>query len=89
MIFEIASTTLMGGLALKAHFSKSGMGIDSNKLNKIFTLSGLNVKDGSQTLTTQLIKNVIMNGEVSIFIVFLWDDALKITWVNKRQLNLD
>lgn len=56
MIFEIASTTLMGGLALKAHFSKSGMGNDSNKLNKIFTLSGLNVKDGSQTLTIQLIK---------------------------------
>lgn len=56
MIFEIASTTLMGGLALKAHFSKSRMGNDSNKLNKIFTLSGLNVKDGSQTLTIQLIK---------------------------------
>lgn len=56
MIFEIASTTLMGGLALKAHFSKSGMGNDSKKLNKIFTLSGLNVKDGSQTLTTQLMK---------------------------------
>lgn len=56
MIFETITTAAMGGLALKAHLSKSGVGSDSKKLNKIFTLSGLNVKDGSQTLTTQLVK---------------------------------
>lgn len=56
MIFEILTTSFMGGLALKAHLSKNGVGNDSKKLNKIFTLSGLNVKDGKQTLTTQLIK---------------------------------
>ncbi|MBM7585865.1 hypothetical protein JOC86_002407 [Bacillus pakistanensis] len=56
MIFEIVITTLMGSLALKAHLSKNGLGNDSKKLNKIFSLSGLNVKDGDQTLTTQLKK---------------------------------
>lgn len=56
MIFEVISTTIMGGLALTAHFSKNGAGNDSKKLNKIFALSGLNVKDGKETLTTQLVK---------------------------------
>ncbi|MFT8319360.1 MAG: FtsK/SpoIIIE domain-containing protein [Bacillus sp. (in: firmicutes)] len=56
MIFEAVTTALMGGLALQAHLSKSGMGNDSKKLNKIFALTGLNVKDGKQTLTTQLVK---------------------------------
>ena len=56
MIFEVITTSLMGGLALQAHLSKSGVGNDSKKLNKIFSLSGLNVKDGGQTLTTQLVK---------------------------------
>lgn len=56
MIFEIVTTTLMGGLALKAYLSKSGVGNDSKKINKIFSLSGLNVKDGKQTFTTQLVK---------------------------------
>lgn len=46
----------MGGLALQAHLSKNGVGNDSKKLNRIFALSGLNVKDGKQTLTTQLLK---------------------------------
>lgn len=56
MIFEIASTALMGSLALKAFLAKEGGGNDSRKLNKIFTLSGLNVKHGSETFTTQLVK---------------------------------
>lgn len=56
MIFEVLSTFIMGGISLKAYMNKSGVGNDSKKLQKIFTLSGLNVKDGSQTLTTQLIK---------------------------------
>ena len=58
MLFEIVSTALMGGLAVKAHLSKSGIGNDSRKLNKIFTLSGLNVKDGKETLTTQLVRKI-------------------------------
>ncbi|GKU81179.1 FtsK/SpoIIIE domain-containing protein [Niallia sp. NCCP-28] len=56
MIFETVTSMLMGGLALQAHLSKNGVGNDSKKLNKIFALSGLNVKDGKQTLTTQLVK---------------------------------
>jgi DNA segregation ATPase FtsK/SpoIIIE, S-DNA-T family len=56
MLFEILTSSVMGGLALKAHLSKNGVGNDSRKLNKIFDLSGLNVKDGKQTLTTQLLK---------------------------------
>jgi S-DNA-T family DNA segregation ATPase FtsK/SpoIIIE len=56
MIFEILSSSLLGALSLKAYLSKSGEGNDSKKLNKIFTLTGLNVKDGQRTLnhsTTQ------------------------------------
>ena len=53
MFFETITTLLMGSLALQAHFSKAGLGNDSKKLNKIFALSGLNVKDGTQTLTAQ------------------------------------
>jgi S-DNA-T family DNA segregation ATPase FtsK/SpoIIIE len=56
MIFEVLTTSLMGGLALKAHLSKSESGNDSKKLNKIFALSGLNVKDGNRTLTTEQLK---------------------------------
>ncbi len=56
MIFDVLSTFVMGGISLKAYMNKSGVGNDSKKLQKIFKLSGLNVKDGSQTLTTQLIK---------------------------------
>lgn len=56
MIFEILTTTVMGGIALKAHLSKTGSSNDSAKIQKIFSLSGLNVKDGSETLTAQLVK---------------------------------
>lgn len=56
MIFETVSTALMGGLALKAYLSKSGATNDSEKLQKIFTLTGLNIKDGKQTYTAQLVK---------------------------------
>jgi DNA segregation ATPase FtsK/SpoIIIE, S-DNA-T family len=56
LIFEIVSSTVLGGLAIQAHLSKNGVGNDSKKLNMIFSLSGLNVKDGKQTLTTQLLK---------------------------------
>ncbi|MEK4871594.1 FtsK/SpoIIIE domain-containing protein [Niallia sp. FSL W8-1348] len=56
MIFEVVTTAIMGGFAFQAHLSKKGAGNDSKKLNKIFALTGLNVKDGKQTLTTQLVK---------------------------------
>jgi DNA segregation ATPase FtsK/SpoIIIE, S-DNA-T family len=56
MIFEIASSVILGGLAIKANLSKRGVGNDSKKLNKIFTLSGLNVKDGKETYTTQIVR---------------------------------
>lgn len=58
MLFEILTTSLMGGIALQAHLQKSGVGNDSKKLNKIFALCGLNVKDGKQTYTTQLVRKI-------------------------------
>ncbi|WP_352525480.1 FtsK/SpoIIIE domain-containing protein [Heyndrickxia oleronia] len=56
MIFETVTTLLMGSLALQAHLNKNGTGNDSKKINKIFSLSGLNIKDGKQTYTTHLLK---------------------------------
>ncbi|MGR6906137.1 FtsK/SpoIIIE domain-containing protein [Lysinibacillus sp. BSL11] len=57
MIFEIVTTTLFGGIALKAFLSKQSLATnESGKIQKIISLSGLNVKDGKDTLTTQLIK---------------------------------
>ncbi|PFN77593.1 cell division protein FtsK [Bacillus sp. AFS076308] len=56
MIFEVVTTTIFGVISLKAYRAKSGVGNDSKKINKIFALSGLNVKDGNQTLTAQQIK---------------------------------
>ncbi|MBS4173460.1 FtsK/SpoIIIE domain-containing protein [Bacillus sp. FJAT-49736] len=56
MIFEALTTLVMGWIGLKAYLSKSGEGNDSNKINKIFSLTGLNVKDGKETYTAQLLK---------------------------------
>ncbi|PLS04011.1 FtsK/SpoIIIE domain-containing protein [Neobacillus cucumis] len=56
MIFEVVTTTIFGAISLKAYQAKLGVGNDSKKINKVFALSGLNVKDGNQTLTTQLIR---------------------------------
>jgi len=47
----------MGGLALKAFAKKNGMASnDSGKIQRIISLSGLNIRDGKDTLTTQLIR---------------------------------
>lgn len=47
----------MGGIALNALIKKKGLASnDSGKIQRIISLSGLNVKDGKDTLTTQLIK---------------------------------
>lgn len=57
MIFEIVTTSIMGGIALKAFVKKKGLATnDSAKIQRIISLSGLNVKDGKDTLTTQLIR---------------------------------
>lgn len=57
MLFEIITTSLMGGIALKAFAKKNGLASnDSGKIQRILSLSGLNVKDGKDTLTTQLIR---------------------------------
>jgi S-DNA-T family DNA segregation ATPase FtsK/SpoIIIE len=47
----------MGGIAFKAFMKNNGAATnDSGKIQRIFSLSGLNVKDGKNTLTTQLIR---------------------------------
>lgn len=57
MLFEILTTSLMGGIALKAFQKHKGLSSnDSGKIQRIISLSGLNVKDGKDTLTTQLVK---------------------------------
>lgn len=57
MLFEIVTVSLMGSIALKAYSKKRGLETnDSGKIQRIISLSGLNVKDGKDTLTTQLIR---------------------------------
>ncbi|WP_144511635.1 FtsK/SpoIIIE domain-containing protein [Bacillus sp. FJAT-22090] len=57
MLFELLTTSLMGGIALKAYSKRKGLATnDSGKIQRILSLSGLNVKDGKETLTTQLIR---------------------------------
>ncbi|MCE4044536.1 cell division protein FtsK [Lysinibacillus fusiformis] len=57
MLFELLTTSLMGGLALKAYSAHKGIrSNDSGKIQRIMSLSGLNVRDGKDTLTTQLVK---------------------------------
>lgn len=57
MIFEVLTTSIMGGLALNAYVKRKGLATnDSGKIQRIISLSGLNVKDGKDTLTTQLIR---------------------------------
>lgn len=56
MLFEIITTSIMGTIAFKAFVKKKGLVTnDSGKIQRIISLSGLNVKDGKDTLTTQLI----------------------------------
>ncbi|MGF9979366.1 FtsK/SpoIIIE domain-containing protein [Viridibacillus arvi] len=57
MIFEIVTSTMMGGIALKAFLKKQNLeSNESGKIQRIISLSGLNVKDGTNTLTTQLVR---------------------------------
>ncbi|MED1949008.1 FtsK/SpoIIIE domain-containing protein [Brevibacillus centrosporus] len=56
MFIEIFSSAVMGSIVIFAQFKKSGSTNDSDKLNKIFSLTGLNVRDKEKTYTTQLLK---------------------------------
>ncbi|MEK4085158.1 FtsK/SpoIIIE domain-containing protein [Psychrobacillus sp. FSL K6-1415] len=57
MIFEIVTTGIFGGLALKALFKKQGLATnDSGRIQRIISLSGLNVRDGKDVLSTVLIR---------------------------------
>lgn len=57
MIFEILTTTIFGGIAATAFVKKQGLATnESGKIQRIMSLSGLNVKDGKDTLTTQMMK---------------------------------
>ncbi|MED0894865.1 FtsK/SpoIIIE domain-containing protein [Aneurinibacillus migulanus] len=58
-MLEIISSVVMGSIALYAQFKKTGATNDSDKLNQIFTNSGLNIRDGKRTFTTQLVKRKI------------------------------
>lgn len=46
----------MGALAVKSYTAKNGLTNESGKIQRILSLSGLNVKDGKETHTTQLIR---------------------------------
>lgn len=56
MIFEAASTVLMGGISLYAYLKQNGATNDQQRIQKLFTLSGLNVKHGGKTYTAQLVR---------------------------------
>ncbi|PAF19768.1 FtsK/SpoIIIE domain-containing protein [Terribacillus saccharophilus] len=56
MLFEGITIACFGGVALYAKYRQSETSNDSDKIQQIFTLSGLNVKHGGKHYTTQLLK---------------------------------
>jgi DNA segregation ATPase FtsK/SpoIIIE, S-DNA-T family len=56
MLFEGITFVCFGGVALLAKFHQSDNKNDSDKIQQIFTLSGLNVKNAGKHYTTQLLK---------------------------------
>ncbi|AGE60829.1 FtsK/SpoIIIE-like protein [Bacillus phage Eoghan] len=58
MIIELLTCSAFGGLAATAFLKKNAITNDSQKIHKIFTLSGLNVKDGDRVLTPQLVRKI-------------------------------
>lgn len=57
MILEILTTAIMGGIAIKAGIKKHGFSTnDSGKLQRIMSLSGLNIREGKETISTVLIR---------------------------------
>lgn len=62
MLFEIASTLLFGSIAVYAKTKGSGAGgsigmNEGQKIQRIFTNTGLSVKEGDKILTAQLVRN--------------------------------
>ncbi|WPF64932.1 FtsK/SpoIIIE-like protein [Staphylococcus phage MVC_VPHSA1] len=70
MIFEAASTMLMGGISLYAYLKQNGATNDQQRIQKLFTLSGLNVKHGGKTYTAQLVRKNNMTGASNMCTVF-------------------
>ncbi|MFS0560153.1 FtsK/SpoIIIE domain-containing protein [Terribacillus sp. 179-K 1B1 HS] len=56
MLFEGITMVCFGGVALYAKFRQSETSNDSDKIQKIFTLAGLNVQHAGKHYTTQLLK---------------------------------
>lgn len=57
MLFELVTSSIFGGIAFHAFMKKKNLSTnESGKIQRIMSLSGLNVKDGKDTLTTQLVK---------------------------------
>ncbi|WP_336636834.1 FtsK/SpoIIIE domain-containing protein [Lysinibacillus fusiformis] len=57
LLFEFITTGLMGGIALKAYSKHKDVAAnESGKIQRIMSLAGLNVRDGKNTITTQLVK---------------------------------
>ncbi|MDC6267704.1 FtsK/SpoIIIE domain-containing protein [Lysinibacillus fusiformis] len=57
MLFELVTSSVFGGIAFHAFMKKKNLSTnESGKIQRIMSLSGLNVKDGKDTLTTQLVK---------------------------------
>jgi DNA segregation ATPase FtsK/SpoIIIE, S-DNA-T family len=60
MLFEIASSLLFGSMAIYAKTKGSGGSIGMNegqKIQRIFSNTGLNVKEGDKIITAQLVRN--------------------------------
>ncbi|KZE64689.1 hypothetical protein AWM68_11170 [Fictibacillus phosphorivorans] len=61
MFFEIASSLLFGSIAVYAKTKGSGVGSigmnEGQKIQRIFSNTGLNVKEGDKILTAQLVRN--------------------------------
>ncbi|MEQ6049464.1 FtsK/SpoIIIE domain-containing protein [Lysinibacillus capsici] len=57
MLFELVTSSIFGGIAFHAFMKKKNLSTnESGKIQRIMSLSGLNVKDGKDTLSTQLVK---------------------------------
>ncbi|MGG0718649.1 FtsK/SpoIIIE domain-containing protein [Robertmurraya massiliosenegalensis] len=54
MLFEIFTTTLMGGLAGYSYLKKSGLSNDADKLQKIFNNAGMTIREEGHLKTIRL-----------------------------------
>jgi DNA segregation ATPase FtsK/SpoIIIE, S-DNA-T family len=56
MLFEVVTTTLLGGLAGFSYLKKSGLSNDAEKIQKICLNCGLTVREGEELKTIQLFR---------------------------------